>query len=513
MAVDPTPEQRHAIMLFATRSDLAVQAGAGTGKTSTGVLLGQHGKANRRRGQYTAFNKAIVEEAKTKFAGLDVEANTAHSIAMRAHGRPYAHRLGSDRMKSWDIAARLRIEPFKIDYGQQVKTMSVTYLAGLAMRTVASFCKTADPDLTDRHVPYVDGIDVPTPDGKRTYANNRELAHHVLPYARMAWRDLSDTQGQFPFRHEHYLKIAQLRGVRLGVDYLFVDECQDLSPVMFDIAMQQTDAQKVWVGDSQQAINGFTGAVDVFQLLDSATNECYLTKSFRFGPAVAEVANGLLERLDATLRLTGHDPVPSRLVDDLARPTCILTRTNGAAVSRMLELIADGLHPHLVGGGGEVIRFAKGAADLIEHGHTAHPDLACFDSWEEVQRYVEEDEQGPELRMLVKLIDTFGYRAVIDALERQPSERKADVVISTAHKSKGREWDHVQLGGDFMPPRDGADDLAPEELRLLYVAVTRARLTLDVHLAPHVLDPKARAEKSDQPPPPRRLSTGQLALL
>lgn len=57
-----------------------------------------------------------------------------------------------------------------------------------------------------------------------------------------------------------------------------------------------------------------------------------------------------------------------------------------------------------------------------------------------------------------------------------PTEASADVVISTAHKSKGREWQSVQLAGDFPDEAAGSD----AELRLLYVAATRGRLELDV---------------------------------
>jgi len=59
-------------------------------------------------------------------------------------------------------------------------------------------------------------------------------------------------------------------------------------------------------------------------------------------------------------------------------------------------------------------------------------------------------------------------------------ESQADLVISTAHKAKGREWDRVQLASDF-PARDRCDDA---DRKLLYVAVTRAKLVLDVTRCP-----------------------------
>lgn len=60
-----------------------------------------------------------------------------------------------------------------------------------------------------------------------------------------------------------------------------------------------------------------------------------------------------------------------------------------------------------------------------------------------------------------------------------------DIVFSTAHKSKGMEWDTVVLLDDFIPtlvsgPISGE---AQEERNLLYVAVTRAKRKLIINPA------------------------------
>jgi antirestriction protein ArdC len=63
----------------------------------------------------------------------------------------------------------------------------------------------------------------------------------------------------------------------------------------------------------------------------------------------------------------------------------------------------------------------------------------------------------------------------------------ADVVVTTAHKSKGLQWDKVRIYDDFWGPKfnkeTGEIDMpAPEELRLAYVAITRAQK--EVYLGP-----------------------------
>jgi superfamily I DNA/RNA helicase len=54
-----------------------------------------------------------------------------------------------------------------------------------------------------------------------------------------------------------------------------------------------------------------------------------------------------------------------------------------------------------------------------------------------------------------------------------------DVVISTAHKAKGLEWDSVKIGPDFKLPTEEGEIPSDADLMLMYVAITRAKLSLD----------------------------------
>lgn len=475
MTFNPTDEQIRALELFGTGKSLVIEAGAGAGKTSTLKLLAE---STGRRGQYLAFNKAIVEESKAKMPGT-VRCNTAHSAAFRVMVRKMnLDRLRSGRMKSWDIARFLGIDQGigLTTHEGTYRSLSPGYLAGLTMRSVTKFCQSADDAISSRHVPYIRGIDAPG-----DWTNNRQVADAIRPYASKAWADLMRRDGALPFQHDHYLKAWQLDDPRIDADYILFDEAQDANPVMVDIvAKQRHRAQLVWVGDSQQQIYEFTGAVNALQAV-GAEQEAYLTQSFRFGPAVAEVANSILAKIEgAKLRLTGTPSIAST-VGPVEAPNAILTRTNAEAVRNVLMAQSDGKRPHLVGGGNEIVSFAKAAQTLMDGGKTEHPELACFASWNEVREYVEQDEQGGDLRLLVRLIDEFTVPTILAALDNMVTEQAADVIVSTAHKSKGREWDSVQLGADFEDPEDNAG-----ELRLIYVAVTRAKLRLDHTAAPFV---------------------------
>ena len=79
MAVKPTEEQLAARDMFVAGRELALVAGAGTGKTSTLVLMAG---ATHGPGLYVAFNKAIAKDARRHFRA-DVDCRTAHSLAYR----------------------------------------------------------------------------------------------------------------------------------------------------------------------------------------------------------------------------------------------------------------------------------------------------------------------------------------------------------------------------------------------------------------------------------------------
>lgn len=469
---NPTDEQVAILEAYRTGGDMVVEAGAGTGKTASLRLLAESDPNVRI--QFCAFNKSVVQDA-TERMPANTTCNTVHSLAFRSAGTPFARRLNSARMPGRELARRLGVTGLKV--GE--KWLSDAYLASLATRGVVRFCQSADPEPAAHHIPYVDGIDEPE-DGRRGMRYNRMLRNYLAPFLARVWEDATDTGGQLPYRHDYYVKLAQLQGMMINTDALLVDEAQDISPVFASLVEQQrAHAQIVAIGDGNQSIYGsFTGAIDYLQQLD-AQHRLFLSQSFRFGPAIATLANSLLACLPTELRLRGLGSIPSRIGPVDAADAC-LYRTNAGAVGELIRLMEAGVSAHLVGGANDVVSFARAAADLIDGRRTTHQELACFESWMEVQEYVKTDAMGDEIKLLVGLIDRFGPAAITSALERMPGEKAAKVVLSTAHKSKGRQWSSVRLGGDF--PQDLAL-MADEEIRLMYVAVTRAQLVLDTRFA------------------------------
>lgn len=473
----PTGEQQACIDLFASGATMVIEAGAGAGKTTVLRMIAQ--SAPDKRFQYVAFNKAIVDDC----AGTmpqNVRCNTAHSLAFREVGKRYAHRLGGARQRPAEVAARLGLDPWacKMADDSPPKTLSPAYLAGHVMAAVTRFCQTADERPGKQHFPYVTSIDLTDPvTGKRQYTNNDLLHRDLLPALERAWADLSRLDGALRFGHAHYLKIWALSNPTIDADVILFDEAQDASGVMAGVVFAQETAQVVAVGDPQQEIYGWAGAENsIAKMIDLGHPVRRLSQSFRFGPAVADAANEMLANLPTDMRISGLDSINSTVGPFEDRtPSVVLCRTNAGAMNELLVRLEQGLRPALVGGGGEIASFARGAADLMAGRSTSHPELSCFDTWGSVVAFVEQDAEGAELRLMVNLIDRYGVDTLLRALDRMPREIDADIVISTAHKSKGREWATVLIGSDF----GGMDRSDPAEWRLKYVAVTRAKLHLD----------------------------------
>lgn len=464
---DPTPEQVKIIDAFRAGGACTIVAAAGSGKTTSLRMIAE--TAGNRRGLYVAYNKAIATDAAGSFPGGTL-CKTAHSLAYRAYGAQFRDRLNGPRISASQAAVALKInEAARIDD----VTLQPKHIARLAQEAVQRFCFSAEDELRPWHVPAVPGLEaVPARNALRDF---------VLPYARKAWEDLRQVSGQLRFTHDIYLKIWGLSRPQLPYDFILFDEAQDANPVVLQVVRDQQSAQLVAVGDPNQAIYGWRGAVDSMDQFGG--ERLYLSKSFRFGPAVADEANKWLAILRAELRVEGFEQITST-VGPIGAPDAVLCRTNAEAVAQVMAAIGQGRRVALVGGGDEMLRLAQAAVGLKAGIGTDHPELFTFRTWLEVQDYAEFDSAGADLKVFVNLVDKHGPDVIIDTLQRLTrDESRADVVISTAHKAKGREWESVKVAADFREPKRTDDGergaVTREDAMLAYVTVTRARLALD----------------------------------
>ncbi len=464
----PTDEQQEILDAFEFGGDLVIEAGAGTGKTSTLKLIGQ---STRERGLYLAFNAAVKTEARATFP-RSVTSHSSHSLAYKpiVVDRLAGKQTRGPRQTSRDVAQILDIRG-PLQLGSDIAPRAPQQLARLALTTVEKFCYSADDEIGEQHVKVPAGLDG---------AGVREvLVDGVLPWARKAWADITDRAGALRFEDDHYLKMFQLTRPMLRFDYLLVDEAQDLNPAVRALVEGQTHAQIALVGDRNQQLFGWRGAVDAMQSFYGT--RLRLTQSFRFGHAIAEEANKWLTLLGTDLRVRGLGSIPSHLAY-AARPDAVLCRTNGTALAQVIDGLREGRAVALVGGGAPIAAMARAAIDLKAGRGTDHPELIGFTTWAQVQDFAQEP-AGSDLKVFVEMIDRHGPDEIVRVADRLVDPADANLTVATVHKVKGLEWPTVAIADDFREPVDDEHGLPgqipPEDAMLAYVAVTRAKLHLD----------------------------------
>lgn len=252
------------------------------------------------------------------------------------------------------------------------------------------------------------------------FLSGGDLGHLNKEYrSRLDTRNLIDFDGM--------ISRASIGSLGLGLfDVVFVDEFQDTSPDQFQF-IQSLQARKYFVvGDDWQSIYKFRGAeVELsrnFKKLMPSSEKMYLVKNYRSGRNIVRLGNGMIRR--------SRDYVKKRLKatrSSDARIVCFHTRAENATAA-----------------------WQKW--------------LAALTSKSMPERLLQK--MGEKLVVLVR---TNAQRLLLE------SNKPANWEILTIHKSKGLEFDNVLVFGiaeHSIPHRDNDFD---EEVRILYVALTRAR--------------------------------------
>lgn len=487
-----TEEQRVCLAAYNSGQDLRIDAAAGSGKTTTLRYLMARG-ARRGRTLYTSFGRKIVEEARSRFpAHVDVRTN--HSLAYRSCGGRWRDegRL-QNRVTGYQLAQAC-------GWGSGVfAPYADTTQGGYAvMQTISNFCGSGDDALATGHVPLL--LDA---DGK----TDRDYTQRVLEQAREVWERMLAPRDRVPITHDVYLKAWALTHPKLGYDVILLDEAQDTSGLMIRLLAEQTHAQRVIVGDRYQQIYAWRGAVNAMrQFKVDAVGK--LTRSFRFGPAIATLANAVLEQYAGAedLHIEGSPNLCST-VDMTARvepSRAVVARTNAGLIVALIEAQMHDRHSKfaVVGGVAEMKSLLYGVQDLMRNKRSSNPELLEFASWVALMQATA-DPPYAHLRPLVELVNDYRPEKLLEELGRadgnERDEAQCKRVFSTTHRAKGREFESVELLDDFKvhddrkPGQQGYRKWNPEEGNILYVAVTRAKLRLDAGNSDAIRDVAHRA--------------------
>nr|XP_060632386.1 F-box DNA helicase 1 isoform X3 [Anolis sagrei ordinatus] len=489
-AFQPTCEQQqilnHAIV---PKQIVKIMAFAGTGKTSTLVKYAE--KWANLRFLYLAFNKTIAEQG-TRVFPPNVTCKTIHSLAFAEVGKHYSQlrKLNAGSLSSYWVSFVL----------QNRQGQSPFIRAKGVVQTLGKFFASADEDISLEHTP----IWRKNNQGEKVLVEPEEK-QIIISEANQIWRNmksLSPTREMaYKMIHDGYLKLWQLQKPLLSdYDAIFVDEAQDCTPAVMDIILSQP-CGVILVGDPHQQIYSFRGAVNAMSEVPH-THIYYLTQSFRFGAEIAYVGATIL---DVCKKIRNKTLVGGSQEGDVngVGMTGKVTRLsrNNLTIFEDAVKVTEGESPakiYFLGG-----LNAFGLEKIHDVWKLLHPELGLEVKDSFLRRWVEKGfsalkdymvkSEDKQLEMKIAIVEKYRER-IPELLERikrhhAPYPEMADYVLGTVHKSKGMEFDVVQVANDFVTiplawhnllrlPMFRIDTVPADEWNLLYVAVTRAKKRL-----------------------------------
>lgn len=472
---------------------------AGAGKTT--VLL-EGGKRIAGGVAYVAYNKKIVEETDKKLAKMGIHwqkmrAGTAHSYGWGAYrkAQPGACLAEQKVAKILDaMIVDLTDHPLEVHKPKMRKLIS---LAKQSMFGVLRPIESVEAwlemiqhyDIFDED----DGADVPLDD--------------VIRYCQDALRMSNSDLLAIDFDDMIYMPL--LKKVRFWRhDVVMVDEAQDTNAARRALvrAMLRPGGRLIAVGDPHQAIYGFTGAdsdsLDLIQR-DFSCRRMNLTITYRCPKEVVRFSQRWVSHIQAAE--TAPEGEVSRstmeaflLRNDLTSGSAVLCRNTKPLVSLAFAMIRIRKPCRIEGRD-----VGKSLQRLMTKWKVTSLDALTsrIDAYMERERTkLLAKKMEAKLQQVEDMVDTV--RVIIDQCLEEKKRNVSDavdyvdqlfgddvsdvMVLSTIHKSKGREWETVfwlDRAGTCPSKYARQDWQMEQEKNLMYVAATRSMGKL-IELAP-----------------------------
>lgn len=480
MNFTPTDEQWDILDATKVHRQLKIDAKAGAAKTTTMVFISEH---NVAPSLYITFNKGMQQEALNKFPS-HVEIKTTHSLAYGVTGRSIAHKLTRPSGQyqnvcgtGGEIARYYKMAPFIVT---PEKSLSGTALGYAVKSTVSHFEFSADAEIKEKHVSYFEAEKL----FKETKFNRKKYAERVIKYAKMLWKERIDPESEVLATHDTYMKMFQLTKPDLSeYKIIYLDEAHDSNACLLDVVLNQK-GKVILVGDKNQSIYGWRGSVNAMDSVDWHTER--LTKSFRFGQDVADMAQNILLNEDGEkhVEVFGYEKLTTKVqgYNNLDKYTWIF-RTNAVLISEAIKLIEEGRKINI----NVDIRDFKsliGSAMALRAGNAKgvkHHEMISYNSWEEFEEEMEISKK-PEMKRVYGYVKSGKAGKMLEVLDTYKPHPNPDIYLISGHRSKGLEFDNVVLADDFPLPEFHPDGnwkgWVGQEQNLLYVAATRAKKVL-----------------------------------
>jgi len=420
-----------------------VDAKAGTGKTFLAKYIVD--KNPKARFIYAAFNRKIVEDGISKFG--ESHCKTFHALAYKFTTNPNiggfypnavkdlgytpysTKKMVVDMLDKYCLSRHLNIDDFFIEQGVTnpiVQDLILVYLEKMA----------------DRTIPI-------------TFNYMLKELHHQL------------ADGE----------------IRIELDILFVDEAQDLTPVMLEIfGLIQSDV-KIYLGDTCQDTYSFLDLVSAFTL---SVDTYDLTTSFRLSSAIASKIEPFCKKyIDSNFKITGV----STTVDTTQ---AFITHTNAEIIEHISLRQRSGEGYSLTRPVKEIFEVAIAVNEILKGNKSKKPKYwVLVDKVKkgmDIKGLLQSEELDDDIISSLVLLKQFSNKG-IDIMyilnKAEKSKPNRGYLIGTAHSVKGTEFGQVtispglnkyvrsQLKRDVITEEDEAEVV--EACKLYYVACSRAK--------------------------------------
>jgi F-box protein, helicase, 18 len=486
---------REQLAVINSTGNIKINAVAGSGKTTT---LIEYARARPKTGKilYLAFNKTVRQEAIRKFrnTGLkNVQVETAHSLAYKHIVFKNQYRVRHQGYKTHEIVELLGLTGNGEKHTEYI-------VANHINKFISYFCNSEKQKI--RELNY---LDVVFDEKAKTFVTT--FYDYIGKMARLLLGKMN--KGEIDVTHDFYLKKFQLSNPQLNYDYILFDEAQDASAVMLDIFLKQKGT-KVIVGDIHQQIYSWRFAVNA--LKDAEFKSYSLTTSFRFNQNIADLAIGILNWKN---HLAEHETF---LINGNGNSTetkvkAVLARTNLGLLTKAIEYVTEKRKVKQIYFEGNINSYT-----YADDGASLYDVLSLYNGkrrlvkdklirkmrdFDELTDYIKKTEDV-QLGMMVEIVREYGNEipGIIKEIKQKHVENdareNAEMIFSTVHRSKGMEYDTIQLVNDFITEEAIEKTMADfsekanfsklnEEINLLYVAVTRTKNSIHI---PETLMPK-----------------------
>jgi superfamily I DNA/RNA helicase len=483
----PLSPQQEAVMSWASSGSghLNLVARAGTGKTTTLIEL-----CSKIGGEVFlgAFNKKIAEEIRTRLEAKGLahaKASTMHAAGFGAWKR-VSPSCEVNESKMYEICKQQRVNYEDISEFCKIVSLAKQFL------------------YTGQEAPaeweYIwDQYEISMPYSTAKVERAKELLAESVR--------LNDSLIDF----DDMLYAPIISNIKIPTyDWVLVDEAQDTNPSRRELAIRMLNGsgRLVAVGDDRQAIYGFTGAdADAMDLIQErlGSAELPLTVTYRCPKRIVRLAQKWVPDIEAA---EGNGEGEIRNVEEedfsILQPgdsDVILCRLTKPLIQLAYQAIQRGRGVKVEGRD-----IGRGLLKLAQRFKT--PKLREIQP--RLQNYLVEERDRLQLQnkltqvqnledkceslslMISQSLEDGG--STIDHLKKRIEDLFGDtkgsqtlLTLSTIHKAKGREWDHVWLWGrNIYQPffyalrayEKGVTWPLRQEDNLCYVAVTRTKQVL-----------------------------------